>query len=238
MKAICEPSVKYCLTSESKNMYGIRMFRIQAKKTFECHGIAVFAGELGGWVESENNLSQDGSCWIFDNATAYEQSVVSGNAMMTGNSQAYGHSSVSENSVLTDRSKIFERASIYGNAEMTGDTCAFGQAEIFGSALLIERAKASGNAWVYKDAICGGNANLTSKVTETPVVIQGLRYIVTIMDDSMSVDCMSHTFEEWRNIDKRELLRWDGKEALRFYEKYHSLIEMTIDTTRKAETNQ
>ena len=30
----------------------------------------VHQGDLGGFVESERNLSQEGSCWIYDNALA------------------------------------------------------------------------------------------------------------------------------------------------------------------------
>ena len=30
----------------------------------------VRAGDLGGFVQSEENLSQEGSCWIYDNALA------------------------------------------------------------------------------------------------------------------------------------------------------------------------
>ena len=46
------------------------LFRIKALKDFS----NVKKGDIGGYVESEKNLSQDGNCWIYDNA------VVMGNA--------------------------------------------------------------------------------------------------------------------------------------------------------------
>ncbi len=39
-------------------------YRIKALKSFG----NVKKGEIGGYVESEDNLSQEGDCWISDNA--------------------------------------------------------------------------------------------------------------------------------------------------------------------------
>ena len=44
------------------------------------------AGDLGGRVESEYNLSQDGNSWISDNAVVLDYAVVCGNAEVGGNS--------------------------------------------------------------------------------------------------------------------------------------------------------
>ena len=38
----------------------------------------VKAGELGGYVESETNLSRDGDSWIANNASVYNDAHVSG----------------------------------------------------------------------------------------------------------------------------------------------------------------
>ena len=38
------------------------LHRIKALKDFGC----VKAGEFGGWIETEENLSQDGTSWVFD----------------------------------------------------------------------------------------------------------------------------------------------------------------------------
>lgn len=51
---------KYKLTEETMCFDGVTLHRIQALKDFG----NVDAGELGGWVESEKNLSQSGDCWI------------------------------------------------------------------------------------------------------------------------------------------------------------------------------
>jgi len=75
---------KYKLTDETKIVNGTTLRRIEALRDF---GI-VKSGDLGGWfaesdifcVESENNLSQDGNCWVFDNACVFDDARVSGSA--------------------------------------------------------------------------------------------------------------------------------------------------------------
>lgn len=58
---------KYEFTKETMCFDGVTLHRIQALKDFG----NVDAGELGGWVESEKNLSQSGDCWIAMEAKAY-----------------------------------------------------------------------------------------------------------------------------------------------------------------------
>lgn len=57
---------KYRLTGEKSEYDESVIFRIQALKDFG----DVKAGDLGGWVESEDNLSHEGDCWIYDDAKA------------------------------------------------------------------------------------------------------------------------------------------------------------------------
>lgn len=71
---------KYELTNETREFKGRVLHRIRALKDFG----GVRAGDLGGWVEKEDNLSQLGACWVYGNAWVYENARVSGNAVITG----------------------------------------------------------------------------------------------------------------------------------------------------------
>lgn len=51
---------KYILTNHTCQVEGHTLYRIRALKDFA----GVRAGELGGYVEQEHNLSQYGNCWI------------------------------------------------------------------------------------------------------------------------------------------------------------------------------
>ena len=42
----------------------------------------VRSGDLGGFIQSEENLSQEGYCWIFDNAVVGEHAFLSGDAIL------------------------------------------------------------------------------------------------------------------------------------------------------------
>ena len=56
--------MKYRLTENVIEYEGRRLFQIQAVKNFQADQWYIQAGELGGYVESERNLSQQGSCWL------------------------------------------------------------------------------------------------------------------------------------------------------------------------------
>ena len=56
---------KFELTSEFvTNIFGIKLFRIKALVEFG--GVEV--GELGGYIEKEENLDHDGTAWVYGDA--------------------------------------------------------------------------------------------------------------------------------------------------------------------------
>lgn len=56
--------MKYKLTDETKVVDNITLHRIECVTAFG----DVKAGDKGGWIESEDNLSQDGDAWVCGNA--------------------------------------------------------------------------------------------------------------------------------------------------------------------------
>lgn len=72
---------KFELTTEFiTNAFGKKIFRIKALVEFG----DVKAGELGGYVEKEENVSQDGNAWVSGDARVYGDARVSGNAWVYG----------------------------------------------------------------------------------------------------------------------------------------------------------
>ena len=79
---------KFELVAEmSKEFFGRKLFRIRALISFG----NVEKGDLGGWVEQETNLDQDGNAWVYGNAQVY------GNAWVSGDARVYGNAWVSGN---------------------------------------------------------------------------------------------------------------------------------------------
>ena len=93
-------------------------------------GETVHQGDLGGYVQREDNLSQDGKCWFFQNAMAAEDAVVAGNAQIRDLAVIRGNALVSGSAVILDRSMVEDHAivmagvveadsRIAGNAKIT-----------------------------------------------------------------------------------------------------------------------
>ena len=81
---------KYELTGETRKVGGHTLHRIRAMRDFG----NVLKGDLGGWIESESNLSQDGKCWVSGNAKVYGDAKVSGDARVGGNAEVCGNAEV------------------------------------------------------------------------------------------------------------------------------------------------
>ena len=79
---------KYILTDETIKIDGHVLHRIKAIKNFS----DVIKGDLGGYIESDKNLSISGDAWVFDNAVVYgfDNAVVSGDTVVSGNAEVYG----------------------------------------------------------------------------------------------------------------------------------------------------
>ena len=78
---------KFELTSESiVDVFGKKLFRIKALVEFG----NVKEGELGGFVEKEENLSHEGNAWVSGNASVSGDAWVSGDAKVYGNAWVYG----------------------------------------------------------------------------------------------------------------------------------------------------
>jgi hypothetical protein len=72
------------------------LYRIRAVKDFAC----VKAGDLGGFIENEYNLSQEGDCWVFDNGCVY------------GNARVSGDTWVSSDAWVSSTARVFGKARI------------------------------------------------------------------------------------------------------------------------------
>ena len=80
---------KYELTDDSKTIDGTTLRRIRAVTSFGSFG-SVCAGDLGGYVETENNLSQEGNAWVFDDAQVFYRARVFGEALAFGDARITG----------------------------------------------------------------------------------------------------------------------------------------------------
>ena len=107
-------------------------------------------GALGGYVQTEDNLSQDGTCWIYDQAICCEEAVVEDDGRMFDGAVARG------SALISGDARMFERAVAEGNSS-------------FFSGELKEDARLSGNAVVQQSdnglsPLIGGKSNVYGTV--------------------------------------------------------------------------
>ena len=89
---------KYKLTEETINVNGKTLYRIEALKDFS----DVKQGEKGGFIEKEENLSQYGDCWAYDNAKIYDNAQLYDDAIVYEDAVVHGDAEVFGNAVVCD----------------------------------------------------------------------------------------------------------------------------------------
>ena len=125
-------SKKYELTNETKTLAdGTILHRIRALRDISRYGVK--AGDLGGLIEKENNLSQDGNAWVSDNACVSDDATVYGNAQVFGDARVYGD------------------AWVYGNATVSGNARVSGDAKVSANSdyMVIKNTWSSGRWFTY-----------------------------------------------------------------------------------------
>jgi hypothetical protein len=111
---------KYSLTKNTREWSGRTLFQIKAEISFG----NVKKGELGGFIEKEENLAQEGNAWVYDNAW------VCGNACVYGNARVYGDALVCGDARVSGDAWVCGNACVYGNARVYGDAWVSGDARV------------------------------------------------------------------------------------------------------------
>lgn len=114
---------KYEFTGETRKFRGRTLHRIRLLRdiTSYYHGVVVGgfkAGSLGGWIESEKNLSQEGECWVFNEGIVYQDAVVKENAHLAHGAVVGGKAVVRGHALV--RGKMTDLTSASGHSRFYG----------------------------------------------------------------------------------------------------------------------
>lgn len=77
---------KYKFTGITKEVYGRTLNQIVCVTAFA----SIKSGEIGGYIEKEANLSQDGNAWVYGNAEVCGNAKVCEDAWVCGNAKVCG----------------------------------------------------------------------------------------------------------------------------------------------------
>ena len=128
---------KYAFTGEYKTIphprwsgREVTLFRIQALRDIPEHN--VLAGDIGGWIESESNLSQFGSAWVSENGAVFDSAVCMVGAHITGNARQYELCVSRGNATLGGHAQQCGTSQISGNSYIGGSVTVAGNAYVWG----------------------------------------------------------------------------------------------------------
>ena len=166
---------KYEFTGETKIYKGRELRRIRRIKD----------GLIGGWIESERNLSQKGDCFVYDEGMVYGNGKVYGNGMVFHNGMIFGNGVVYDkgliygNGVVCDNGKVFGYGEVCDNGRVCknglvhGDGVVFGQGEVCGKGEVFKGKIIGVVSLPYKDIFqyqCKNRA-LTAILTEDDEIL-------------------------------------------------------------------
>lgn len=153
-------SLKYRLTDDVIACEGRELFRIEAIRDFD----GVSAGDRGGFIQKDANLSHQGNCWVhndakvFDDASVgqdanvfgyariFESARIADDAVVAGDAQVFGHARIIDRASVSEHARVYDSASIEDNARVTG------WARVCGNATMEHRAKVCNHAVIEEDA--------------------------------------------------------------------------------------
>lgn len=139
---------KFELTADRIEEKGVTLHRIKALIDFG----DVKAGELGGYVEKEENLSQYGNAGVYRHAKVFGNAYIYGNTRIFGNALVFEDALVYEDALVSGDTRICSDAKVSGNARIGGSAYISGNAHIFGDSLVYGNAWLCDNAQVSSDA--------------------------------------------------------------------------------------
>lgn len=165
---------KYELTEEAMKIEGKVLHRIRALKDFG----DVEKGDLGGWIESETNLSQEGNCWIYDhavvieNAKIWDSAVVKGVSLIKDNAVAKDYAMVIDSTM--DGSSIVKDQGSIDSITMSDNSCVMDYAIVrnvlpaclYSTAMMSHNSCIGGNAHISCGAFAGDVKILQSYISD------------------------------------------------------------------------
>src|SRR6218665_2632394 len=117
------------------------LYRIQAINGTEF----IKPGTKGGWIQSTDNLSQSGRCWVSDRAAIYGSALVTGNAQVAEDARVFDNAKVQGEALISGYSQVYGLSSISGWATIKDNSKIFGTSKISGYVSVIEATGVYGN---------------------------------------------------------------------------------------------
>jgi len=150
------------------------------------------AGDLGGWVESIDNLKNP--------ETGDIEGAVLGNACI------YNNAKVFNNAVVRDRAVVFEDAWVFGDAVVEN------KVRVYSNGIVKDNARVGSRCKVVKGGVVANDTHIYScitikdeTVTKAPFQMFGSRkdFPIALRQDVLSIGCETHSLTYWEaNLER------------------------------------
>ena len=158
-----------------------KAYRIVALRNFA----DVKKGDLGGYVEKEENLSHEGLAWVYDDgvvfdnarvkddATVHDRAVVCGNALIKNSAKVMDAARISESAVLCDSACAMNYSTVCGLSVMSDKSVAAGFSTIGKAVVCTDTVRVYERATVWGDIKITGDSHIHGKVnlTMSPITL-------------------------------------------------------------------
>ena len=91
----------------------------------------------GGWIEKEENLSQEGDCCVYSDAMVYGNATVKDNAVVCDEAVVKDNAMVCDEAKVRGNAMVCDKVIIRGNAIVTDYAVVYGEIEIFGDCYIL-----------------------------------------------------------------------------------------------------
>lgn len=217
---------KYELVPETNVKFYFRpMYRIRALKDFS----DVKKGQYGGYVESEENLSQTGNCWIYDNSIVCKGSRVINNAVVKDSSTVTGYSEISDDAIVEKGSRIDEHSVVCDQSRVIDSLVTESSAVIYKSIVkedsMIEHGSTVCDAVIGPKAYIKNGAVIRFDINDSddyvvykPPVFYCRSLTASTKADIWSCDSHANTAEKLRAYLIEDEVLAEDDEYLRWYD--------------------
>lgn len=159
-----------------------KMIVMQNRKAYRIVALRDFAdvkkGDLGGYIETEENLSHEGLAWVYNDAIVLEMARVQDNATVHGNALICNRALIMNNAKVSDRATacnsailkdyacaknhclVYDRAVIEGNSIIDGNSLVGGEVRCLDNTHIAENAAVVGNIRINGNSHIYGNVNI------------------------------------------------------------------------------
>ncbi len=106
----------------------------------------IHAGDLGGFIEDESNLSQEGSAWVGNDAVVFNRARVIDDALVDGQAHVEG-------SIIEDNAHVGDKATVIRSSHISGNGKAYGRT-------IVSSSRISGFASAFDDSVVAGDVRM------------------------------------------------------------------------------